>query len=83
MDVRYTQAHKKLIQVEQGIANDDDNNITTALHDMVELQKVMREKEKLIDENEQLQQTTEMLTINYEKEKQVRIILTMFIVYYN
>lgn len=38
---------------------------------MVELQKVTREKDKLIDENEQLQQRTDMLIINYEKEKQV------------
>ena len=37
----------------------------------VELQKVTREKDKLIDENEQLQQRTEMLIVNYEKEKQV------------
>lgn len=38
---------------------------------MVELQKVTREKDKLIDENEQLQQRTDMLTVNYEKEKLV------------
>lgn len=30
-----------------------------------------REKDKLIDENEQLQQRAEMITVNYEKEKQV------------
>lgn len=30
-----------------------------------------REKDKLIDENEQLQQTNDMLVVNYEKEKQV------------
>ena len=38
---------------------------------IVELQKATREKDKLIDENEQLQQRAEMLTVNYEKEKQV------------
>ena len=40
---------------------------------MLELHKVTREKDKVIDENEQLQQTTEMLNVNYEKEKQVRV----------
>jgi len=43
-----------------------NNNIS-----WLELQKMTREKDKLIDENEQLQQRTEILTSNYEKEKQV------------
>ena len=33
-----------------------------------------REKDKLIDENEQLQQRADMITANYEKEKQVSIL---------
>ena len=40
----------------------------------IELQKVTREKDKLIDENEQLQQRADMITANYEKEKQVSIL---------
>ena len=42
---------------------------------MVELQKVTREKDKLIDENEQLQQRADMLIVNYEKEKQVSVVM--------
>ena len=38
---------------------------------MLELQRVKKEKDKLADENEHLQQRSEVLTVNYEKEKQV------------
>ena len=41
-----------------------------------------REKDKLIDENEQLQQRAEMLNVNYEKEKQVSTFSIMLMCYY-